>query len=45
MFELTRWFIVESKSFMGYGKDTSKLRFWVEFPLAYVKFMWFQMGR
>lgn len=36
-----RGFIVESKDYMGYGKSISKLRFWLNFPRAFIRFYWF----
>jgi hypothetical protein len=38
-----KWFLKESKSFMGYGKDISKPMFWVKFPGAYVKFLYYSV--
>jgi hypothetical protein len=35
------WFVRESKSFMGYGKAISKVKFWTRLPLAYVRFMYY----
>ena len=33
-----KWFLVESKKFMGYGTYTPKWLFWLRFPKAYIKF-------
>lgn len=35
------WFIKESKKYKGYGIDTSKIKFWLYFPIAYVKFLFY----
>lgn len=33
-----KWFTAESKKFMGYGKETSKTKFWFEYPKAFIVF-------
>lgn len=38
-----RWFLRESKSFMGYGTYTPKLSFWLKFPIAYMKFLYWSL--
>lgn len=38
-----KWFLKESKKFMGYGVSTPKMLFWLRFPLAYIKFEYYQM--
>ncbi|MGE6896827.1 hypothetical protein [Priestia flexa] len=38
-----KWFLKESKSFMGYGGYTPKLKFWLKFPVVYTKFLYYSL--
>lgn len=33
-----KWFLDESKKFMRYGTDVSRVYFWMQFPFKYLKF-------
>ena len=37
-----RGFLIESKDYMGYGKQISKLKFWLCYPRVLFRFYWQQ---
>jgi hypothetical protein len=36
-----KWFLAESKSYMNYGKSYPKWKFWLRFPVAYIRFSYY----
>lgn len=37
------WFVKTSKQYMGYGGSISKIKFWINFPFAYTRFLYYQI--
>jgi len=40
-----KFFTVESKSYMGYGTDISKRKFWLRYPKVFIGYMKLQYSR